>query len=91
MDAAKLPFSVFRRAGRRFYYVAFKNEKTGDYLPAISTRQETEAGAVSIAFQWLKDGIPTVSSTSVRTSFSIIFLRLGKEKFRNIACSPYQA
>jgi len=55
---AKLPFSVFRRAGRRFFYVAFKNEKTGKYLPAISTRQETESGAVSTAFQWLKDGIP---------------------------------
>jgi hypothetical protein len=55
---AKLPFSVFRRAGRRFYYVAFKNEKTGEYLPAISTKQETESRAVSTAFQWLKDGIP---------------------------------
>ena len=55
---AKLPFSVFRRAGRRFYYVAFKNELTGNYLPAISTKQETESGAVSVAFQWLKDGIP---------------------------------
>jgi len=55
---AKLPFSVFRRAGRRFFYVAFKNEKTGKYLPAISTKQETESGAVSTAFQWLRDGIP---------------------------------
>jgi hypothetical protein len=58
MDMAKLPFSVFRRAGRRFFYVAFKNQKTGEYLPAISTKQETESGAISIAFQWLKDGIP---------------------------------
>lgn len=55
---ARLPFSVFRRAGRRFYYVAFKNEKTGDYLPAISTKQETESGAIKTAIQWLKDGIP---------------------------------
>ena len=55
---AKLPFSIFKRTGRRFYYVAFKNEKTGEYLPAISTKQETESGAVSTAFQWLKDGIP---------------------------------
>jgi integrase len=58
MDMARLPFSVFRRAGRRFFYVAFKNEKTGEYLPAISTKQETESGAVSTAFQWLKEGIP---------------------------------
>ena len=55
---AKLPFSIFRRAGRRFYYVQFKNEKTGEYMSAISTKQETESGAVSTAFQWLKDGIP---------------------------------
>jgi integrase len=53
-----LPFSVFRRAGRRFFSVKFKNEQTGDYLPAISTKQETESGAISVAFQWLKDGIP---------------------------------
>jgi len=55
---AKFPFSIFRRAGRRYYYVQFKNGETGDYMPAISTRQETESGAVSTAFQWLKDGIP---------------------------------
>ena len=42
----KLPFSIFRRGRRRFYYVAFKNQLTGDYLPAISTKQETEAGAI---------------------------------------------
>ncbi|MDR0759877.1 MAG: tyrosine-type recombinase/integrase [Treponema sp.] len=55
---AKLPFSIFRRAGRRFFSVSFKNDKTGEYLPAISTKQETEAAAIQTAFQWLKDGIP---------------------------------
>jgi integrase len=55
---AKLPFSVFRRAGRRYYSVSFKNETTGEYLPAISTKQETEAAAVQTAFQWLNNGIP---------------------------------
>jgi integrase len=55
---AKLPFSVFRRAGRRFYSVAFKNEATGEYLPAISTKQETETAAIETAFRWLRDGIP---------------------------------
>jgi integrase len=58
---AKLPFSVFKRNGRRFYSVAFKNEATGKYLPAISTKQETEAGAIATAFQWQKDGIPRKS------------------------------
>jgi hypothetical protein len=53
-----LPFSVFKRAGRRFYSVKFKNEETGEYLSAISTGQETAAAAIATAFRWLKDGIP---------------------------------
>jgi hypothetical protein len=56
-DMAHLPFSVFKRAGRRFYSVSFKNE-AGAYLPALSTKQETEAEAIQTAFRWLKDGIP---------------------------------
>jgi hypothetical protein len=57
-NMAKLPFSVFRRSGRRYYSVSFKNEATGEYLPAISTKQEAEAAAIQTAFQWLKDDIP---------------------------------
>jgi integrase len=53
-----LPFSVFKRADRPCYLVAFKNEETGEYLPAISTKQKTESEAVKTAFTWLRDGIP---------------------------------
>jgi len=53
-----LPFSVFKRAGRPCYLVAFKNEETGEYYPAISTRQKNESEAVKTAFAWLRDGIP---------------------------------
>jgi hypothetical protein len=53
-----LPFSVSRRKGRRFYYVQFKREK-GEYLPAISTKQTTEAAAIETAFKWLREGIPS--------------------------------
>jgi integrase len=53
-----LPFSVFKRANRPCYSVSFKNEETGEYYPAISTRQKTEAEAVKTAFAWLRDGIP---------------------------------
>jgi len=53
-----LPFSVFKRANRPCYSVKFKNEATGEYHPAISTRQKTEAEAIKIAFAWLRDGIP---------------------------------
>ncbi|GHV46257.1 hypothetical protein AGMMS49546_33920 [Spirochaetia bacterium] len=54
----QLPFSVFKRSGRRYYYVAFKNEKTGEYFPSISTKQDSEKAAIEIAFKWLREGIP---------------------------------
>jgi integrase len=58
MNMKSLPFSVFKRADRPCYLVAFKNEETKEYLPAISTRQKTESEAIKIAFSWLRDGIP---------------------------------
>jgi hypothetical protein len=57
-NMAKLPFSVFRRTGQRYYSVSFKNETTGEYMPAISTKQEKEAEAVQTTLQWLKEDIP---------------------------------
>jgi hypothetical protein len=57
-EMKSLPFSVFKRADRPCYSVSFKNEATGEYYPAISTRQKTEAEAVKTAFAWLRDGIP---------------------------------
>ena len=54
----RLPFSVFSRAGRPYFYVAFKNEKTGRYLPAISTKKEIKEDAVQQAWVWYRDGIP---------------------------------
>jgi hypothetical protein len=52
------PFSVFRRAGRPSYSVAFKKELTGKYLPAVSTRKEKYADAVKQAWVWYREGIP---------------------------------
>jgi hypothetical protein len=57
-DMKSFPFSVFKRANRPCYSVSFKNEATGEYYPAISTRQKTEAEAIKTAFAWLRDGIP---------------------------------
>ena len=59
----KIPFSFFRRANRPHYLVKFKNNKTGKYLPPISTKKETEAEAIQVAFEWLKDGIPKKGET----------------------------
>jgi integrase len=55
---APLPFSVFKRANRPCYLVAFKNEKTGTYLHPISTRQTDEAAAIKTAYEWYKNGVP---------------------------------
>jgi hypothetical protein len=54
----RLPFSIFKRADRPCYLVSFKNEATGEYYPAISTRQRTESEAMKTAFTWLQNGIP---------------------------------
>jgi integrase len=60
---SELPFSIYKQAGRRYYQAAFKNETTGQYLTAISTKQETKAAAIKTAFQWLRDGIPRKGGT----------------------------
>ncbi|MDR0640089.1 MAG: tyrosine-type recombinase/integrase [Spirochaetaceae bacterium] len=52
------PFSVYRRVGRSAYLVAFKDEATGRYLPAVSTRKEKYADAVKQAWVWYREGIP---------------------------------
>jgi integrase len=54
---ARLPFSVFRRKGRKFFYVQYKDKK-GGYLPAVSTRKTTETEAIEVAFKWMRDGRP---------------------------------
>jgi hypothetical protein len=61
---ARLPFSVFRREGRRFYYVQFKGEK-GEYLSAVSTKQTSEAAAIETAFKWLREGRSTANGDTM--------------------------
>jgi integrase len=58
---AHLLFTVFKRSGRRFFYVKFKNE-AGEYLPAVSTKQTTEAAAIETAFKWFREGKPEAGS-----------------------------
>jgi len=51
------PFSLFKRADRNCYSVAFKGED-GKYLPPVSTGKKDEKEAMQAAFQMLRDGIP---------------------------------
>jgi len=52
-----LPFSVFLRGKRPYYYVQFKNDETGAYLPAISTKKSKYDDAVRQAWAWYRTGI----------------------------------
>ena len=54
----RLPFSIFKRSTSPYFYVKFRNEETGRYLPAISTKQESEKEASKVVFEWLRTGIP---------------------------------
>ena len=64
---AHLPFSVYKRKGRRFYYVQFK-DKWGKYLPAVSTKQTGEELAIETAFKWLREGKPSKSEGTIHLS-----------------------
>ena len=51
------PFSIYKRADRTYFSVAFK-DANGKQLPPISTKKKTHDEALQVAFQWLRDGIP---------------------------------
>jgi len=52
-----LPFSVFLRGNCPFYYVAFKDEETDQYLPEINTKKTQKADAVRQAWTWFREGL----------------------------------
>jgi len=58
MGKIEAPFSIFKRKDKPYFYVQFKNERTGGYLSAISTRQTSEAEAIKTAWEWYNKGIP---------------------------------
>lgn len=62
-DMKNLPFSIVKRANSRYYYVKFKNDETGMYMPAISTKQDSKAKAIEKAFEWYRNGIPKKGET----------------------------
>jgi hypothetical protein len=52
-----LPFSIIKRADRPSFLVSFKSEKTGAYMPPISTRQTDESAAIKTAWEWYRQGV----------------------------------
>jgi len=73
----KLPFSLFLRSDRPNYYVAFKNETTGRFLPAISTKKNNENDALRQAWAWYREGIPKRGG---RISINTAFLKKRNKK-----------
>jgi integrase len=45
--------------------VSFKDEISGEYLPAISTRKNTKSAAIKTAIEWLRNGIPQRGGSSI--------------------------
>lgn len=56
MTVQKLPFTISKRKTSRYYYVRFKNEKTGGYSTAVSTRQTDRNEAIRTAWSWYAQG-----------------------------------
>ncbi|GMO52542.1 MAG: hypothetical protein Pg6C_18230 [Treponemataceae bacterium] len=81
-----LPFCVFKRAGREFYYVKFKNE-TGKYSPAVSTKQATRAAAIATAYDWLKNGRPAAGGAVVPLSVTDFLKQIQTTAEAEFVCS----
>ena len=53
-----LPFCVFKRSNRPYYFVLFKDQY-GKYInKPVSNKKKTEKEAVKVAFEWYREGIP---------------------------------
>lgn len=59
MTVQKLPFTISKRKTSRYYYVRFKNGKTGGYSTAVSTRQTDREEAIRTAWSWYAQGKTT--------------------------------
>ena len=64
------PFSIFKRADRSCYSVAFKDQN-GKYLRPVSTGKKTEAEALQAAFAMFRDGIPQGKNTATVHNLSL--------------------
>lgn len=56
MTVQKFPFTISKRRTSKYYYVRFKDSKTGKYTTAISTKQTDKAEAMKTAWNWYTQG-----------------------------------
>lgn len=57
MAKHSLPFTLSKRKESKFWSVRFKDEKTGKYLPAKSTKQTNKEDAMKVALKWFSTGV----------------------------------
>ncbi|CEM60590.1 hypothetical protein DWQ65_03600 [Treponema phagedenis] len=64
------PFTLFKRKNSPYYYVRFKNEKTGKYFTTqYSTKEKTKAEALKVAIDWLINGIGTTQKKPANLNY----------------------
>jgi hypothetical protein len=80
-----LPFCVFRRTGREFYYVKFK-DSNGQFGHAFSTKQDTRAAAIAAAYNWLKNGKPVVNGDTIALSVTEAVKRIRTTAEADFVC-----
>lgn len=56
MTVQNKPFLLSRRKDSPFFFVRFKNEKTGKYLNAISTKKTDRDEAEKLCWKWYSEG-----------------------------------
>ena len=67
-----LPFCVFKRSNRPYYFVLFKDD-TGMYInKPVSTKKKTEKEARQVAFEWYRNGIPQKDTIATVSDLGIV-------------------
>lgn len=67
-----IPFILSKRNDSPFFYVRFKNESTGEYLSAKSTKQTDKRQAEKTAWEWFKNGTIGIKKKHSLESYDII-------------------
>lgn len=66
------PFTLFKRKNSPFYYVRFKNERTGKYFTKqYSTKKTIKAEALKVAMTWLVNGIENKASIDALSAIDL--------------------
>ena len=60
----KLPFSLTTRANSPYYYVRFRNERTGKFMSWLSTKEKTYSRALRVAWNMYNEKAAEINTMS---------------------------